>query len=104
MRGVAFQVDRPPHVALNQYAARIAIDWNGRGKEKWLAWNDRVGRLYVGHDRLVRLIGAPARDSPQCQRCRHEPEKIAAAVLVEHLDRRVREFDSGILGQRCVAR
>ena len=99
MSGVALDLDRPPHLALDQHAAGKAVDGNRRGEEQRLARNDRLGRLHVGHDRFGRLVSTAA-DAAQGQRRRHEPEKIAAAGLVEHFDRRVGKLEPEISAAR----
>ena len=82
MSGVALDLDRPAHLALDQHAAGKPIDRHRRGEEERPARDDLLGGLHVGNDRFGRLIST-APDARQGQRRGRDPQEIAAAGPVE---------------------
>ena len=94
MGRVAFEIDRTPHVALDEHSARVPVDGNRRSKELGFPRNNPLRGLNIRHDRLVRLVSTPAAQAAQGQRRRHVLEEIAATGLIQHLDRRVRKLEA----------
>ena len=83
MLGVALDLGRPPHVALDQHAgADPARVGHGGGEEERLSRDDVLGRLHVGDDLLGRLAGA-RREPAERERGRHQLQELAAAERVQ---------------------
>ena len=78
---IPLDLGRPPHVALDQDAAREPVRRDRRGEEQGLTRHDLLGSLHVRHDRFGRLDGAAAQ-AAQGHRGRHQPQELAAAGWV----------------------
>ncbi len=91
--GVAFDLGRPPLVALDQDAARVAVV-AGRRREEERAARDELLRLpHVRQDLLLGLLGA-GRETGERERSPHQGHELAAALgVLEH---------RGLLGELAV--
>jgi hypothetical protein len=81
---VALDLGRPPQMALDEDALRVAAVEHGRREEQGLARHRLLGGLHVGDDLLFRLLRA-AGETGQGQRGPHEGEELAAAPGVRQL-------------------
>ena len=92
MLGIAFDLGRPAHVALDEQTGRDAAQRHRGGEEERLAGDDLLRSPHIGHDLFGRLARARA-EAGQRQRSAHQLQEFAAAGLVVFPLRRLpREF------------
>ena len=78
MVGIAVHLDRPERVRLHQHRNRARGERMRRRKIHRLAQDQVLGRLHVGEDRLVRLLGASGQPGQRQRRAHHLQEAAPA--------------------------
>ena len=91
MLGISFHLSGAEFVGLNQYRIRDAVDRKGRGIEQRLSGNRLLRRFHIWHEHFGRLLGAGGKPC-QRERCAHDLEEIAAALVVDPLGRLTGKF------------
>ena len=96
--GIAFDLGRPPHVALDEHRVRVTAVSDRARKEERTPGNDVFRLPDVGNDLFFRLTGAGA-DASQRQRRAHQLQEIASPLGIVPLRRLLRELSVQVVAE-----